>query len=362
MTTRPAVLDRHRPALEAALKRSIGPSKSPLYAMLRYQLGWNDHHGMPVLHTAGDRTHAALLLLLAESLGGDTARAVPPASRDEATSVHGSNNGASSIPAAAGMELAHACAQVHLSLRHGDPGMPERPALWWVFSSSQGINAGDGLYSLARLSLMESATLGAPPAAVTHALAILDRACIALAQAHDRQITLETAPAVSPDDYADALEQCGAALPSAAATIGALLGGATDDAVEHAGAFGRHTGAAWRLRQELDTVENPVALAKSFVEALDNRRSLPLLHALSHATGADAQHLAALRRRDIPITDDALAAILPILDRTGSPAWIAQRISRALRLADASLASLPLPSSARDNLAAFARHLAGQES
>ena len=351
MTTYLAILEQHRPALEAALKRSIGPSKSPLYAMLRYQLGWNDHHGMPVLHAAGERTHGALLLLLAESLRADPARAAPAVGGDASRF----------IPAAAAIELAHACAQVHQSLRHGDPGMPERPALWWVFSSSQGINAGDALYSLARLSIMESSALGAPATAVTHALAILDRACIALAEAQYRQITLEAAPGVSPDDYADALDLAGAAIPGAAASIGALLGGASDDVIEHAATFGRHTGAAWRLRQELDAVRDTIA-ANRLVEALDNRRSLPLLHALAHAAGPDAQRLAALQRRDAPITDDSLAAILPILDRTGSRAYIAQRISRALRLADASLASLSLPSSARDELAAFARHLAGQES
>ena len=342
MNNRPPALDRHRPALEAALKRAVGSSKSPLYAMLRYQLGWNDHHGMPVLHAPGDRTHGVLLLLAVEAAGG---------------------NATPAVPVAAGVELAHAFAQVHQALRHGDPGMPERPALWWAFSSSQGINAGDGLYALARLSFMEAPTHGVHATTITQALGILDRACLGLTEAQDRQITIETGQDAAPDACADAIEQAGAALPGAAASIGALLGGMQADAVDRFATFGRHAGAAWHLRQELDAVGGATAFsANRLVEALDNRRSLPLLHALIHATGADAEHLAALRRRDNPITDDALSAVLPVLDRSGSRDFVVQRISQALRRAETALDDLRLPQASREELATFARYLAGQES
>ncbi len=338
MTT-PTSLYRFEHDLDAELRSAVGDSKSPLYDMVRFQLGWTDQMGMPTLHGPAERPHAWLCLLAAEAVGGEASRA---------------------MPAAAALELANGFWEVHEEVRRGNPGGSDRPTLWWLWGNSQGINAGDGLYSLSRQSLMDLHNRDVPSNIVASALDVLDTAVLAMSEGRYRDVESESGPDVTPDAYLAVLDASAGALAGCASRIGALVGGAREPVVEALGRFGRGLGSAWRIRREIASLwGGSAANGSELVEALDGAATLPVLYAYAHGKGADLKTLEAISHREDVLTDEALGQALRALDRIGAKRY-AESAAEA-RVADAlgALEGLTLLVQPRDQLVAMLHYLTG---
>lgn len=290
--------ERLGPLLEAALKRRVGDSTLPLYEMLRYHFGWVDERKVATPNDRAPRTHGLVSLLAAESLGKSPEQA---------------------LPAAAATEFASASAEIQNDLRLGAPRRGDRPALWWLFGHAQGINAADGVYSLARLSIMDMKPSALGIEGMLRCLAILDGACLRACIVRAKEIELDEETPLASATYLKQVEGEHGTLLEAAASIGSACAGASPSVAESFAVFGSAFGTAQRLRQELDTLwDAPNAGEAEIADILDKRRSLPLLYTMERASAQDLETINALARREHPIDDVRARQLLEIMEKAGA--------------------------------------------
>ena len=337
-TPKPSSILRFQPEIEAELKRSIADSKSPLFRMLRYHLGWADQMGMPERHAAQERSLGTLTLLSAEATGGDTKRVTA---------------------AAAAIELTRAYFQIHEQLRAGTPEVNGRAALWWHAGASQGINAGDGMYALARLTLMQMEEQGMPATSIVGALGMLDKACLRITESLFAEISAEGTLQQTPEAYLEVLKGK-AALHGCACAVGASLAHAQPKTIDALREFGELVGAAALIREEVDALWGVHGSAKSqLIEMLDKRRSLPILAAFKMATGKEKAALEATIVRDEPLSDERLSAVLRIMESVGGKRFCEEAIGERIHASNAALKWAGLPTAGAIALEEIVRHMAG---
>ena len=334
-TIRPAALDRYGPLIEARLKRAVGERAALLAQMLRYQLGWTDHGGLPADAGSADRPHGVLCLLAAEGAGG---------AREAA------------LPAATAIELVRGFYRVHRDLREGEPGPPDSPALWWTWGHAQGINAGDALYAQARLALMDASGTGLSAEAVLDACLILDRGCLDLALAQHTLIEIEDQDSPDPEGYAAAVEHTDGRLAATAAALGAAVAGAGERDRDAAARSAACFGAAWRLRSELDGLT--IGGRTAVIEHIGKGRTLPVIYALAHASGADLDAIERVRAHAGPLTDEDVDGAVAAIERCGARAHVEGLIDGLTREGEAALAQSGFTSEGAEAITALGRYYA----
>ena len=129
----PALLERHVDLLDAGLRGTAPRMRGLLRQMAAYHMGWTDAAGHGANDPAGKRIRPALSLWACEALGGDPAWA---------------------LPAAVAVELIHNFTLIHDDIQDGDQLRRHRPAVWTIWGTEQGINAGDGMFAAALSSLL----------------------------------------------------------------------------------------------------------------------------------------------------------------------------------------------------------------
>lgn len=336
---RPVAFDLWRPSLEAELQRYGGGGQSPFYDMLRYQMRWIDERLQPESTLLGDRVHGILTLLAAEALSADIR---------------------CGLHAAAGIELACGFAAVHEQLRLGVPSTEHRPSLWWVWGHSQGINAGDGLYALARLAVMHIEEDGGSAEMALRAVETLDRYCLELCENRYRAIEYEDDSGPSLKEVLEIIDGTEGGLMACALELGAISAGAPSELVVAYASFGRKLGVAWRLRKDLETVWPEGKQEKiQLIDELDRRRSVPIIYAYENAKKSDLELMNRVVNRTEPIQDDTIDAFIAVLDRTGSRIYVEGLIGEVFESGLRAFAESGSAGQPPEQLSEAARYLAG---
>jgi geranylgeranyl diphosphate synthase type I len=158
-------------------------------------------------------------------------------------------------------------------------------------------------------------------------------------------MTFEGRQEISVTMYLTMIERKTAALMACALEMGARVGGADDTLAHQLGEFGRALGMAFQLRDDLLGIwANFAQLGKS--QAGDLRRkkmSLPVIHALEHATIADREMLLGLYAADGPASDQQVTLALAILERTGAQARVRSVLNEQCERAQALLGACTGP-------------------
>jgi len=155
----------------------------------------------------------------------------------------------------------------------------------------------------------------------TRATAIIDVIAEATAQMIEGEIiesSITGRPDVTEAAYLDVLDKKTASLFSAACRIGALVAGASSEAVDRLGTFGMNLGLAFQIVDDLlDYTSDAETLGKPVLSDFrEGRLTLPVLNALARADAAGRAEIAALVR-DRRTDPDAPARILEIVSPEG---------------------------------------------
>lgn len=102
--------------------------------MLRYHLGWEDDSSAKA--SKGKRLRPLIILLTTGAFGDYPSKA---------------------MPAAVAVELLHNFTLIHDDIEDQSPMRHGRPTLWHKYGTAQAINAGDALFSIAQLSMLDLA-------------------------------------------------------------------------------------------------------------------------------------------------------------------------------------------------------------
>lgn len=318
------VLSRYQALLTSGLRDSIeairtgatsggpaGPLLETFYGQIEYHLGWR----RPDLSSArvypGKLLRPTLLLLACEL---SASRAGLDAAARAARTTQ-------AVPAAVCVELIHNFSLVHDDIEDGDEERRHRPTVWKIWGVPQAINAGDGLFSIARAVLWRLVDEGVNPATIVRLAALLDRTCIELCEGQFLDMSYEGRRDVTVDLYLEMIARKTASLMACAMEMGSLLGSPDDTTLAGQMAeFGRGLGMAFQLRDDLLGIwARQEELGK--IAAGDLRRkkmSLPVIHALETADGDDLDFLSRMYAEYGPASDDQIARALEILERTGA--------------------------------------------
>jgi geranylgeranyl diphosphate synthase type I len=271
---------RYLPAIDDEMRRVVSPPRDAaldtFYGMLHYHLGWVDEHFQPAQSDSGKRLRPLLTLLTCEAAGGDWETA---------------------LPAAAAIELLHNFSLIHDDIEDGDPTRRGRATLWTIWGRAQAINAGDALFTFAHLALDSMAAHSVPPARCLAVHERLDRTCLVLTQGQHLDLSFESRPGVSEDEYWCMIGGKTAALVAGACAIGATIAGS--EVIVHYERFGREVGLAFQIQDDLLGIwGDPHVTGKpSGRDILNRKKSLPITYGLEHS--AELRHLFAAPSIDV---------------------------------------------------------------
>jgi len=177
-----AVLARYAALVDTQMRHVLAAYTEPhgFYGMMRYHLGWVDERLEPVAAARGKGLRAALLLLVNGALGGDEATA---------------------LPLAAAVELLHNFSLVHDDVEDRGALRHHRPTLWALWGAPLSINAGDGLFALAHLALLDSPLCRAAPDRFIGILRQFEETTLRLCEGQHLDMTFESVNEVSVDEY-----------------------------------------------------------------------------------------------------------------------------------------------------------------
>lgn len=322
-----AVLARHRAMINAGLQNILSAVRADVYPLtataplldgfygqIEYHLGWRQPDLSPAegrqRHT-GKLLRPTLVLLGCELAAGSAG----------ATDQEQTERTRKALPAAVCVELIHNFSLVHDDIEDGDEQRHHHPTLWKLWGVPQAINTGDGIFAIARAALWRLVDEGIDPHIIVRLAALADRTSVELCEGQHLDISYEGRLDVTEAQYLDMIGRKTASLMACALEMGGRLGAPGDEAVAtHLAQFGRALGLAFQLRDDLLGIWAAKAqLGKS--EAGDLRRkkmSLPVIHALEHATGEDQRFLRGMYGKPGEAGDEQIETALAVLERAGS--------------------------------------------
>ncbi len=285
-------MDEYLAAIEEELRGLVtapDPAYHAYYGMFRYHLGWTDTNFNPLNVDTGKRLRPLLCLLTCQAAGGDW---------------H------SALAIAAAIELTHNFSLIHDDIEDRSDERRGRAAVWRVWGLAQGLNAGDGMFVLARLALDHLCRRGLPPDKTCAISAVFDEATLSLCHGQFLDLGFETREDVSIEEYLEMVRGKTAALISASTRIGAMMG-TNDASVADAFAdYGENIGIAFQITDDILGIwGDPRVTGKSAAsDILDKKKSLPAIFGLQRSPA-----LRAIYRRE-QLTPEDVARVLELLD------------------------------------------------
>lgn len=298
--------------LREALHETIRPPAERFGAMLEYHLGWRGEDLAPLAQPAdaGKKLRPALALLVCESLCGS----VEPARS-----------------AAVAVELLHNFSLVHDDIQDESHLRRHRSTLWRLWGAAQGINAGDALFTLAQLVILDPAA----PAERAHRMALtLNDACLRLVEGQFLDIELQQGRvAPSPELYEAMIGRKTGALFACACRLGAQAANASDAVLEAYAAFGMQLGVAF---QEQDDVLGVWGAASETgkpdaADVLVRKKGLPAVLALARDDAPEWLRDAYAGTTELPRS--TVERAVAHFDTLGLRATVEERVSGRYRAA-----------------------------
>ena len=320
----PSVFTRHQAVVGAALRAELDGRTLPIYDSLRYYMGWADVDGTLTNSPEGKRLRPTLCLLACEAVGGDPADA---------------------LPAAVAIELVHNFSLIHDDIEDGDRTRHHRPTLWVVWGEPTALVAGNNL-----LAISDMATQRLRDAGVSTAIKaghILTERYLSMMEGQYLDIAYEGRTDVTVDEYLMMIERKTGALIEGAVELGALVGaGGSNEVVEGLRAVGDDIGRIFQIRDDVLGIWGGPALGKPIgADITRKKNSLPVVHVLEQARGAEQQELQRIYAKD-EITAIDVERVLDVMDGLGTQRWCQAQAETRWNRARKRLSSLQLSSDA----------------
>jgi geranylgeranyl diphosphate synthase type I len=215
------------------------------------------------------------------------------------------------------VELLHQFSLVHDDIQNGSPDREGRSAVWWLWGPAQGINVGDGLHALARLSLFGLEDQGMPTPRLLRAARLLDQACLRLFEGQYHELLFQEQAQVLEGAYFSMVEKRAGALWGCAAGLGALSAGADDEALALCQHGGEKLGVAFQIQQDILELWGGAGGEPPGGGLLNKRKSLPVIHALTTGEPQTRRELATLYLQRVLEPKDVVR-VVALLDDAGS--------------------------------------------
>jgi len=212
--------------------------------------------------------------------------------------------------------LIHNFSLIHDDIEDNSPLRRGRPTVWKKWNISLAINAGDAMFTLAHLAMLQLGETTSPSITL-QATQLLHEACLGLTSGQHLDISYENKDEVDLEDYWPMVQGKTAALIATCAEIGSVVAGCGMPARQAYREFGRSLGLAFQATDDLLGIwGNSVLTGKSTdSDLIARKKSLPILYGLS------LQGEFARRWREGPIGSEDLPEVVGLLEKEGAWAY-----------------------------------------
>lgn len=253
-----------------------------------------------LLALGGKRLRPALLLMGYGLFRDDLERALPPAWA---------------------VELFHNFSLMHDDIMDAAPLRRGQPTVHAQWGTTTAILSGDVMliYAYRFLEKFDD------PTALPALLSAFNQAATEVCEGQQMDISFETRPNVSADEYLRMIELKTAVLLGCALRMGATCAGANIADTEHLYQTGRLAGIAFQIQDDLlDTYGDPAKFGKQVGgDIVQNKKTLLVLRATEWASAADRSELEHLMHTSPEHAAEKVTAVRAIFDRCDIPQRIA---------------------------------------
>ncbi|MEM2242410.1 MAG: polyprenyl synthetase family protein [Candidatus Bathyarchaeia archaeon] len=237
-----------------------------------------------------------------------------------------------------------------------------KPCTYKIYGLDIAINAGNAMYYLPLLPLMENREkIGAEKLAKIYEIYVQEMINLSLGQAMDIawHRGLANADQISEEDYLQMCAYKTGTLARMAAKIAAVLADADDELVEKLGLFAESIGVAFQIQDDvLDLTGEEFAEKKGGrgQDITEGKRTLMVIHTLRVANTKDRERLIEILRMhttDQKLRDEAIA----IMKKYGSIDYAKNFARKIVEESWKNVEKLLPPSDAKEKLNAFAKFL-----
>lgn len=281
----------------------------------------------------GKKIRPALTMLSCQAVSGSTEKA---------------------LNAAVAVELIHTFSLIHDDIMDNDDTRRGLDAVHKVWGEPTAILAGDTLFAKAYESLILTADENIPYAKVLDSLKILVDACISICEGQVLDMSFEDTFDVERSQYTDMIYKKTGALITAATTIGAIIGGASELQIEGLRKYGENIGIAFQIQDDYIDLTGDESIGKPVgSDLVEGKKTLMVLYALEKASSEDHDRLIELlEANDESIIEEAME----ILNKYGAINYAKVAAYDHIIKAKEALAVLP-ESEAKDILKKLANYV-----
>ena len=284
------LVDQIQAEIDRLMKDYLDSKSLPLYDMLSYHLGI---HGLDPGLTISERAHGILLQIAVETLGGDPLL---------------------TLPAAMSIEMVNAFCEIHDDVQSGNPTRNGQDSLWWVWGPAQAINAGDGMHSIARISLLNLDGQHFSDRISHAALSFLDKGALVTFEGRYRDLEMQEKIDTSVTAYLEMAGQKTGALYGSALSMAAGLSGLSSKACEGLFQSGHLIGQAKQIKLDMDQIWGSDSNQK--IDFLNKKKLFPVIAGLEKATPSQKRKLGDVYFKRVLENSD-LDAVLDVLSDLG---------------------------------------------
>ncbi|HUI90484.1 MAG TPA: polyprenyl synthetase family protein [Anaerolineales bacterium] len=326
------------PAIEAELQRQVARLDQKetrlFHQMLTYHMGWTGEGAGP--EVTGKRVRPLLVLLVMASC---------------------MSNWLHAVPAAIAIELIHNFSLVHDDIQDNSDKRRGRTTVWKKWNMAQAINVGDALFVISNQAILDLAG-NFPGDTVIRIVRVIQDACLDLTRGQYLDMVYENREDISVQDYWKMIECKTAALISACAQVGGILGSRDDETIEQYCLFGRDLGLAFQVQDDLLGIWGDEALTgkSAASDLVDGKNSLPILF------GINQRGEFAKRWSLSPVLPDEVADIAQILVHEGAQEYTERAAERLTNQALATLERINPKNDAGKALVELTKKLLNRES
>lgn len=290
----------------------------------------------PIIYSmsgGGKRIRPALLLLCCDAFGGD---------------VQGA------LPVAAAIEMFHNFTLLHDDIMDNASVRRGKASVFANWGENVAILSGDAMMIYA-YKLLEQA----PADKLARILKIFTAMALQVCEGQQYDMDFETRSKVAVVEYMNMIELKTSVLLGGAATIGAVLGEASEADCRSIYRFAIELGLAFQLQDDmLDSYGTEAELGKKIGgDILEGKKTCLMLHAMSRADEADREILRHTYCDAALTPAEKIARVKAVYDKYDVPRTVSRQISLRFDRALATLDSLEIAPERTENLRLFARSL-----